>query len=238
MNILIVYAHQEPQSFNAAMKETAVNVLSAAGHQVLISDLYAMQFKAVADHADFAQLGNPHYFKYQIEQNIAYDHGTLAEDIRIEQEKLLWANRVIFQFPLWWFSVPAILKGWFDRVLCMGFAYGGQHKFYDHGGLVGRKAMLAFTTGGPDTMYSSMGMNGEIEKILYPIQHGVLYFTGMQVLPPFIAWAAARVSVEQREHYLLQYTQCLQNLEDTLPIDYQPLAAYDETFQLKDTHLP
>jgi NAD(P)H dehydrogenase (quinone) len=238
MNILIVYAHQEPKSFNAAMKETAVAVLTAAGHQVLISDLYEMQFKATADRADFTRLGNPDYFKYQIEQNIAYDHGLLAEDIHIEQEKLQWADFVIFQFPLWWFSVPAILKGWIDRVFCTGFAYGGAHKFYDQGGLVGRKAMLALTTGGPASMYSSTGINGEIEKILYPIQHGMLYFVGMQVLPPFIAWSPTRVSVEQREHYLLQYTQRLQTLETTPPLDYPPLEAYDETFQLKDTHLP
>jgi NAD(P)H dehydrogenase (quinone) len=238
MNILIVYAHQEPKSFNAAMKETAVAVLAAAGHQVIVSDLYEMQFKATADRADFARLGNPDYFKYQIEQNIAYDHGMLAEDIHIEQEKLQWADFVIFQFPLWWFSVPAILKGWIDRVFCTGFAYGGAHKFYDQGGLVGRKAMLSLTTGGPGSMYSPTGLNGDIEKILYPIQHGMLYFVGMQVLPPFIAWSPARVSPEQREHYLLQYTQRLQTLETTPPLAYPPLEAYDETFQLKETHLP
>jgi NAD(P)H dehydrogenase (quinone) len=238
MNILIVYAHQEPKSFNAAMKDTAVAVLTAAGHQVIVSDLYEMQFKATADRTDFARLGNPDYFKYQIEQHIAYDHRMLAEDIHIEQEKLKWADFVILQFPLWWFSVPAILKGWIDRVFCTGFAYGGAHKFYDQGGLVGRKAMLALTTGGPNSMYSPTGLNGDIEKILYPIQHGMLYFVGMQVLPPFIAWSPARVNPEQREHYLLQYTQRLQTLENTPPLAYPPLEAYDETFQLKETHLP
>jgi len=66
----------------------------------------------------------------------------------------------------------------------------------------------------------------------------MLYFVGMQVLPPFIAWSPARVSPEQREHYLLQYTQRLQTLEITPPLAYPPLEAYDETFQLKETHLP
>jgi NAD(P)H dehydrogenase (quinone) len=232
MNVFIVYAHQEPKSFNAAMKDLAVSVLTQAGHQVQLSDLYAMNFKAVADAQDFQSLDHPSFFKYQVEQGVAYEKGTLAADIKAEQEKLRWANVVIFQFPLWWFSLPAVLKGWIDRVFTTGFAYGGG-KWYDQGGLRGRKAMLSLTTGGPSTIYNPTGLNGEINQLLFPIQHGMLYFVGMQVLPPFIAWAPARASQEQREVYLRAYQERLLTLDTTPPIEYHPLADYDENFQLK-----
>ncbi|MEK8171985.1 NAD(P)H-dependent oxidoreductase [Streptomyces sp. M19] len=58
------------------------------------------------------------------ESKRAYTDGTLSEDIRAEQDKLRWADTIVLQFPMWWFGVPAILKGWFDRVFVKGFAYG------------------------------------------------------------------------------------------------------------------
>lgn len=232
MNVFIVYAHQEPKSFNAAMRDLAVSVLTRAGHQVQVSDLYAMNFKAVADAQDFQRVDHSSFFKYQIEQGVAYEKGMLVADIKAEQEKLRWANMVIFQFPLWWFSLPAVMKGWIDRVFTTGFAYGGSN-WYDQGGLRGRKAMLSLTTGGPTTLYSPTGLNGEINQLLFPIQYGMLYFVGMQVLPPFIAWAPARASQEQREAYLRSYQERLLTLDTTPPIEYHPLADYDENFQLK-----
>lgn len=232
MKVFIVYAHPEPKSFNGAMKDLAVSVLTEQGHQVQVSDLYSMNFKAVADRADFLELENPDFFKYQIEQNIAYEHKKLAPDIVAEQEKLLWSDLVIFQFPLWWFSLPAILKGWVDRVMTTGFAYGGG-KFYDQGGLAGRKAMLALTTGGPPTMYSETGLNGDLDQILFAINHGILYFVGLEVLPPFVAWSVARAGEEGRQHYLETYKHRLLNLEHLPTIPYRPLSDYDEQFQLK-----
>ncbi|WP_246014345.1 NAD(P)H-dependent oxidoreductase [Paenibacillus rhizophilus] len=124
MNVLIVYAHPEPESFNGALKDLAVAALTEEGHLVQVSDLYAMKFKAAADRDDFLMPVNPDFFKYQLEQGHASRTNTFSPDIKEEQEKLLWADFVIFQFPLWWYSVPAILKGWFDRVFASGFVYG------------------------------------------------------------------------------------------------------------------
>ncbi|MGB3511011.1 MAG: NAD(P)H-dependent oxidoreductase [Microcoleaceae cyanobacterium] len=232
MNIFIVYAHSEPKSFNGALKDLAVDLLTEKGHNVKISDLYAMKFQPVADREDFLELDNPDFFKYQIEQKIAYENGKLASDIVAEQEKLVWADFVILQFPLWWFSVPAIMKGWVDRVFTTGFAYGGG-KMYDKGGLKGKKAMLSVTIGGGKPMYSKTGLNGDIEQILFPIHHGILYFVGMEVLPPFITWAPARVGDEGRQKYLEDYRQILLNLESIPSIKYRPLSDYDDEFKLK-----
>lgn len=182
MNVLIVYAHQEPKSFNGALKDIAVETFKSLGHTVKISDLYAMNFKAVSDHHDFIELENEDYFKYQTEQIHASKHDKFTSDIVAELEKLKWADFVLFQFPLWWFSMPAILKGWVDRVFAMGSIYGAGIGAYDTGGLKGKKSMLSITTGGPELMYSPHGKNGHMESILFPIHHGILYFSGMEVL--------------------------------------------------------
>lgn len=232
MNILIVYAHPEPKSFNGAMKDLAVSVLTKQGHQVQVSDLYEMKFKALADQEDFAELEYPEFLKEQNEQNFASGKGKLAQDIVAEQEKLLWADFLILQFPLWWFSLPAIMKGWVDRVFTTGFSYGGG-KLYDKGGLKGKKAMLTLTTGGPASRYSPTGLNEDIEKILFAINHGILHFVGMEVLPPFIAWSPARVGDESRKQYLEDYRQRLLNLESTPAITYRLMSDYDDNFQLK-----
>ncbi|GIM45425.1 NAD(P)H dehydrogenase [Collibacillus ludicampi] len=235
MNALIVYAHPEPKSFNGALKDLAVRFLTEQGHQVQVSDLYAMNFKAVADREDFVELSNPEFFKYQLEQIHASQNGLFSPDIAAEMEKLRWADFVLFQFPLWWFSVPAILKGWIDRVFAMGFVYGGG-MWYDKGGLKGKKAMLSLTTGGPAHIYSKDGINGDIDQILFPIHHGMLFFSGMEVLPPFIAWSVASASDEQRERYLEEFKQRLLTIESTEPIPFHPLSHYGENLQLKDEY--
>jgi len=99
VHTLIVYAHEEPHSFNAAMKNLAVDTLEEQGHDVVVSDLYWMKFKAVADAGDFLERRDKSYLKRQMEELAAMELGTLAHDIVIEQQKLKEAELVIFQFP-------------------------------------------------------------------------------------------------------------------------------------------
>nr|XP_007972034.1 ribosyldihydronicotinamide dehydrogenase [quinone] isoform X2 [Chlorocebus sabaeus] len=131
--VLIVYAHEEPRSFNGSLKNVAVDELSRQGCTVTVSDLYAMNFEPRATRKDItATLSNPEVFNYGVETYEAYKQRSLASDITDEQKKVREADLVIFQFPLYWFSVPAILKGWMDRVLCRGFAFDIPG-FYDSG---------------------------------------------------------------------------------------------------------
>lgn len=233
MNVFIIYAHPEPQSFNSALKELAVSELTSLGHHVRVSDLYAMNFKAAADREDFQTVQNKDFFKYAAEQKHASKTNAFSQDIQAEQEKLLWADFVIFQFPIWWYSVPAILKGWFDRVFASGFVYGTEIGRYDTGGLRGRKAILSATTGSSQHAYTPLGMDGDInEKILYPINHGMLYFAGLEPLEPFIAYTPSH-DEEERNHYLEQYKKRLQNLSEIPSIPYHPSSHYDDNHQLK-----
>src|SRR5690606_21323041 len=124
MNVLIIYAHPEPGSFVGKMKTTAIDTLKRHGHHIQISDLYEMDFKAVADYNDFLNPVGRGNFDLHEEQLNASRNNSFTSDIIAEQHKLLWAHMVLFMFPLWWYSVPGILKGWIDRVLANGFAYG------------------------------------------------------------------------------------------------------------------
>lgn len=202
MNILIVHAHPEPKSFNGAMTATAVETLTAEGHRVTVSDLYPMGWSPVLGPGDIeVDRFNPLIFDPSREQEHAVAQGTLAADIRAEQQKVTEADMVIFQFPVWWFSMPAILKGWIDRVFARGFAYSAGRK-YGKGHFKGKRAMLALTTGTATTLYEPTGIGGDLLHVLWPIHNGILAYTGFTVLPPFAAWMPGRVGAEGRQAYL------------------------------------
>jgi NAD(P)H dehydrogenase (quinone) len=131
--------------------------------------------------------------------------------------KVEWCDLMIWQFPLWWFSVPAILKGWFDRVFAMGRFYGYGH-IYETGVLKGKKAMLSFTSGGPWDSYQPDGFNGDISSILRPIHRGMLEFVGFDVLMPQIFYAPAHKSQEERTAELQAYCNRLKEIESEQPI--------------------
>jgi len=218
MKILIVYVHHEQKSFTNALKDLAVKTLSEQGHEIQVSDLYAQKFKAVADERDFKNLTSKDYVNYMMEQKTAAATDTFADDIKSEQEKVKWADFILIQTPIWWFSVPAILKGWFDRVFATGVTWDFG-AIYDKGLLRGKKGMLAITTGGPFELYQPDGAHqATIEQVLYPINRGTLYFCGMDVLPPFVAWSVFQAGDEGRKKYLDEYKQRLLDLERTEPI--------------------
>lgn len=228
MNMLIVHAHPEAQSFCTAMKDLAVATFEGLGHQVQVSDLYAMQWNPVASAADFATRGNPDYLVYALEQREAVKRGDIAEDIRSELDKLLWADLVIFNFPLFWCSVPAILKGWIDRVLVSGVCYGGL-RFYDRGGLAGKRALLSFTLGGQEHMFAGAdAVHGDWEPMLRPLQRGTLAYVGMSVLPPFAAYHVPYISQEAREDVLRRYGDYLLQVEFAEPLTFPSLADFDK----------
>jgi len=188
----------------------------------------------VSTRENFTTVADPNYFKQQKEEMYASEHDGFAPDIKEAIENLEWTDVLIFQFPLWWFGLPAILKGWVDRVFVMGRIYGGG-KWYSNGAFKGKKAFLSLTTGGGDKMYTGPdSLQGDINSILFPINHGILAFGGFTVLPQFVAWSAAHVGDEARHKYLEEYEQRLLSVDTTTPIAYPPLEAYDfQTGRLK-----
>jgi NAD(P)H dehydrogenase (quinone) len=216
--ILIIHAHPEPKSFCNSLKNEAVTYFQSQGAEVKVSDLYTMGFNPVGDKHDFTKLQNPDFFKYQMEQVNAHQNNLFSPELKTEMEKLEWCDTIIFNFPLWWFGLPAILKGWVDRVFAMGVVYGSGKGVYDNGTYKNKTAFLTVTTGGPEIAYGDKGKNGNLETILYPIQHGMFYFTGMTVMPPFICFSPARITDDERKLQLDLYKAYLKNLKNVAPI--------------------
>ena len=228
MKVLLVFAHPEPQSLCAALRDVAVKELEAQGHEVRVSDLYARGWKSVVDRADFPDLAPDARLKVAKASGAAFAADNLTADVKSEQENMRWADLLILQFPLWWFTMPAILKGWVDRVFSYGFAYGvGEHSEarwgdrYGEGMLAGKRAMLIVTAGGWESHYRPRGINGPIDDLLFPIQHGILFYPGYSVLPPFVMYRADQLSAAGFEAAAEALRERMRTLESTSPIPYR-----------------
>lgn len=232
MKVLIVYAHHEPQSFGAALLDKAIATLQAQGHEVVVSDLYATPFNPVATASDFTARRFPDALQYDREQKNAYQDERLSPDIVAELEKVLWCDTLILQFPLWWYSVPAILKGWIDRVFVHTVAYGNGMRM-DRGGFRGKRAMLALTTGCYEHMVEPDGLLGDINVMLYHLQAGCLAYTGFDVLPPFCAFSIHYCDDAARAGYLDDYARRLRTLAETEFLRFQKLSDFDAGWRLK-----
>jgi NAD(P)H dehydrogenase (quinone) len=204
MKTLLVLAHPEPKSFNAALFQQAVATLTAERHEVTTSDLYAMKFNPISDRRNFTEVFNPDYFSQQAEESHASEVNGFAPDIEAEMRKVEAAEMMILHFPLWWFSMPAILKGWVDRVFAFGRTYGSG-RMYEKGVFQGKRAMLTLTTGGPRSIYVPGGFNGDIDVIVRPIERGILQFLGFDVLPAQIVFSPGQLTVDEREAALAAY---------------------------------
>jgi NAD(P)H dehydrogenase (quinone) len=242
MKYLIVYAHPEPKSLNGALRDRAVAALTAAEHEVIVSDLYAMRFKAVADGDDFPARDPADPLNYALASKQAFENGGQSPEIAEEQRRLLWADVVVLQFPFWWYGMPAILKGWIDRVYAFGFAYGvGPYggsqwgKRFGEGALEGRRAMVATTVGGRMSHYGPRGVGGAIDDLLWPIQHGVLFYPGMTVVPPAVFYEVNRPTPEAVEAMADDYVRRLLDIATAEPIAFrrQNGGDYDDVQVLK-----
>lgn len=194
---LIVHAHPEPLSFNAAQMATAAQALRDAGYQVDVLDLYQDAWGPVLARDEFPSVDGA--FKPQAEQMRAVRDGSLDPAVKDQLERLLAADLLVLSFPLWWFSLPAILKGWVDRVFVMGALFGGEQGFFDTAALAGRKAMLLFTTGGPVEAFQPGGAFGPLDDFLFHIHRGMLEFVGYRVLDPVVTFGPAHLSADERD---------------------------------------
>lgn len=226
MNVLIVHAHPEPQSFCTAMMQRMRGRFESQGHVVVVSDLYAKQFNPVASAADFSQRNNPDYLVYALEQRHAQKTDSLPKDIAEELALLEQCDLLILNFPLYWFSLPAILKGWIDRVFLSGVVYGGRN-FYDRGLMKGKRALLAFTLGGREHMFGEHAIHGELETMLRPVLRGSLGYAGFDVLKPFAAYHVPYITHEARVNMLEQLDVAVDTLASRPLIEYPSLDDFD-----------
>src|SRR5882724_972536 len=184
MNVLLVVAHPEPSSYNAYLACVAHETLSKDGHAVRTSDLYASEFDPSESGRHYGVRLDPTRFDAQAEQCFNWKNRSLPAQVQNEIDKIMWADLLVLQFPLWWFGVPAILKGWMDRVFVYGGLYSGSRR-HDRGVCAGKKALICMTTGSSGEACSFDGREGDTHLILWPSLYALRYI-GYTVLQPFI----------------------------------------------------
>lgn len=215
MHALWVLAHPDPQSLNARMCRTGVQALRDEGWEVEVSDLYADDWDPV-----LVQEGEP--------------------DVVPEQDKLRRADLLVLQFPLWWYAMPAMLKGWVDRVFEAGFAYDvidpatGRARKYGDGGLVGKRGLVVVTAGDRPGSLEPRGISGSIEDVLWPLLHGTFWYTGMDALRPHLVTLARDVDETRMPQLEGDLTARLREVMGEARIPYLPLTEehYDHGIKL------
>jgi NAD(P)H dehydrogenase (quinone) len=229
MRVHLVHAHSEPDSFVAAMHGVVRDELERGGAEVTVSDLYAMGFNPVLSPADFGARRNTEHLVYGLEQRHAYETGTLAPDISAEVERVLAADVIGFTSPVFWFSVPAILKGWIDRVFLAGPFYGGR-RIYGRGGLAGKRAFAAMSLGGREHMFGAGSIHGDLgDGMLRHFFQGTLGYVGLAVHRPFLAYHVPYVDDAGRRAMLDELRGYMQKLDEQPFIPMPDLEGFDET---------
>ncbi|AZN40180.1 NAD(P)H-dependent oxidoreductase [Paenibacillus albus] len=183
MKHLVVIAHPNPESFNHAIAKRFTSALQEKGHEVAIRDLYGIGFEAVLSMRDFA----------------ASRAGDTPSDIRAEQQMISDADVLTWIYPIWWTGLPAILKGYVDRVFAYGYAYK-----YSEGGdieklLVGKKGYSINTHGTPIDIYQSIGMLGALQKTS---DTGIFDFCGIETVGHLFFGSVPQVDDDAREGML------------------------------------
>ncbi len=112
MNILIVYSHPSKKSYTFQILEHLKSQIAKQNWNLEISDLYAMNFESDMSEEEYEREG---FAKTEL---------PISNDVLDEHAKIEKADCIIFLYPLWWSDCPAKLKGWFDRVYSVGYAYG------------------------------------------------------------------------------------------------------------------
>lgn len=181
MNVLLIVAHPNPDSFNQALVKAAKSALETTDAHVKVKDLYAEKF-------------NPVFAVEELNPDTP-----LCEDIVREQTDIEWADRLVFFYPMWWYDRPAILKGWCDRVLTHGFAFQASATGID-GLLGGKKAAVYVTTGASQTEFKDLDMKPE--NLLNMMTKGSLGYCGIKNVQAQIFFAISRATPEERANML------------------------------------
>ncbi|GJM62823.1 NAD(P)H-dependent oxidoreductase [Persicobacter diffluens] len=183
MKHLVIIAHPNPTSLSFAYVDQIVKTTEENGHEVEVRNLYDIGFKATLDATDFG----------------AFQQGESPEDIAKEQQWIKWADTISFVYPIWWTGMPAILKGYFDRVFAYGFAYSVNEDGSYNQHLSDKKVLVFNNHGAPAEYYDSAGFH---DAFLKTSDEGIFNFTGMEVLKHHFFGNVINGSDELRKGYI------------------------------------
>jgi NAD(P)H dehydrogenase (quinone) len=146
VHISIVFAHPSQKSFTYCVLQAFAAGLREAGHTFEIGDLYAMDFQTDMDLA-------------QYERETSFDPSLpVPADVELEQRRIDQADALTFVYPVWWSDCPAKLKGWFDRVWTLGYAYSYENGEHAASSIKATKALVICTAGHPVEHLEKIGI--------------------------------------------------------------------------------
>ena len=240
---LIVLAHPERRSFNGFLADRAVATFNELGFGASIADLYQEHFDPVEGPQHYPVRRSLDRFDAMSEQRHSSAEGQLPTGVASELTRVRKADLLIFQFPMWWYGPPAILKGWFDRIMLFGETYSSERR-YDRGVFRGRDALLSVTTGSPRDVFSP-GRDGDIDVYLWPL-HFTLYYLGFTVWPAHVGYGIRGISTpdQSSNEYrdlianadaLSQHVSNVVNRESVSPMKFNGWDDWDSGGRLRPT---
>ncbi|MGO4494979.1 NAD(P)H-dependent oxidoreductase [Paenibacillus sp. 2RAB27] len=185
MNHLIIYTHPRKSSFNHAILDAVTNNYLQEGEAVIVRDLYGMGFQPALGASEML--------------------GGVGEDIVREQAYVSWADHIVFIYPLWWTGIPAMLKGYIDRVFSYGFAYK-YDKGIKTGLLAGMKATIIHTQDKSQEEYEASGMGNALRLT---IDEGILTYCGLEVTHHLVFDSMHASTAAERKSWLAQLSKMM-----------------------------
>jgi NAD(P)H dehydrogenase (quinone) len=188
MKVLVVYAHPNPESFNHAVVEKFTKGLLQGGHEYELIDLYAEGFDPITRLEDFGQFsGEP-----------------MPQDVLEEQKRVSDADALVLIGPVLGWSIPAIMKGWIDRVFSHGFSY----QIAENGEIIGllkhKKGLIIVTTGFPEQVFKRSGVEDTLRKIYLEL---TLKLMGVENTDLVMLYGVQAVGEQVRKQYLKSVRQ-------------------------------
>lgn len=179
MRHLIIYAHPNENSLNHHLLQTVIESLEIEKHEIVLRDLNKINFNPV----------------FSLEDMEDQRMGKVSDDIKTEQDFISWAEHITFIYPIWWTGMPAIMKGYIDRVFSYGFAYR-----YDQGVqkglLTGKQTIIINTHGKSNEEYERIGMD---KALSLTSDKGIFTYCGFEINQHFFFDKADKVSSEDLE---------------------------------------
>src|SRR5690349_9834095 len=152
MNILIVYSHPSKKSYTFQILDQLKSVLIRQNWNVEVSDLYAMNFQSDMTEEEYEREG---FAKTEL---------SISKDVLTEHKKIEDADCIIFLYPVWWSDCPAKLKGWFDRVYSVGYAYGYNDNTKKMKTI--KYGLIICTAGHPNEFLNEIGIAQSMQNIM------------------------------------------------------------------------
>ncbi|WP_231442647.1 NAD(P)H-dependent oxidoreductase [Brevibacterium zhoupengii] len=226
-----VYTHPRHNSLNQHLLQAGTKALSEH-YYVTVSDLYAEGFNPALSDTDLGSLATVAGNVSDL-AGLAYARGEVEPEVRREQERLAASELLVLQFPLWWYGPPAMLKGWFDRVLQTGFAQGetdeasGLPRRYGDGRLMGRRALIVVTAGDDQRTLGPRGVSGDLESLLFPLTHGALWYVGIEALDLHVVYETGGIGEAGLEREGQRLAERINGLSGERPRSYRRLLGGD-----------